>query len=320
MVKDRVQIAGLTHQGMVRKDNQDSFGFVDPENQAVLEERGRLFIVSDGLGGHRGGQVASKMSVDIIRQAYYETSLPVVYPALLKALETANTEIFDRSSKNEDLQGMATTCTVLVVKDSHLYMAHVGDSRAYLIRDGAIRQVSMDHTLVEEMVHSGILNQEEARSHPDSHILTRSLGILPSVEVDILEPPLPLLPGDLLLQCSDGLTTYLDANEILNVATAHDPQEACRAFIETANERGGRDNITVQIVKVEQSGQVASSFLDDTQPLLAHTDKILGPTAPIDLSGLGEAAGDVRSEIAWAGIFYILYIVGLLAFFHYFVK
>lgn len=320
MAKDEIVVAGLTHQGMVRKDNQDSYGSVVPDKPEALDQRGRLFIVADGLGGHRGGQVASRMAVDIIRNIYYSTEQKPIYPALLKALETANSGIFESSSKNEDLQGMATTCTVLVVKGSNLYMAHVGDSRAYLVRDGAIKQLSTDHTLVEEMVHSGIINEEEARSHPDSHILTRSLGILPSVEVDILEPPLQLLPGDLLMQCSDGLTTYLESDEILKVLLENNPEEACRVFIETANERGGRDNITVQIVQVVSCVQEAPTLLEDTQPLFGHTDKILGKTAPVKFDEPAPNEGQTRSEIAWAGLFYILYIIGLLAYFYYVYK
>jgi serine/threonine protein phosphatase PrpC len=317
--RDEIVVAGLTHQGMIRKDNQDSYGFIEPESPELLKNRGRLFIVADGLGGHRGGKVASKMAVDIIGKLYYSVDKESVYPALLHALEVANRSIFETSGKHEELQGMATTCTALVIQTPHLYMAHVGDSRAYLVRGGIIKQLSSDHTLVEEMVNSGIINQSEARSHPDSHILTRSLGILQAVEIDILEPPLELRPGDSLLMCSDGLTVYVEDREIQEILSSHTPEKACELLVEMANERGGRDNVTVEIVHVKQPGEKTAEMLDKTEPLVSHAGKLLGQTGPIVLP----PAADEKvtgTEVYWAMLFYLLYLVSMAIYFFFYFR
>lgn len=317
--RDEIVVAGLTHQGMIRKDNQDSYGFIEPESPELLKNRGRLFIVADGLGGHRGGKVASKMAVDIIGKLYYSVDKEPVYPALLHALEVANRSIFETSSKHEELQGMATTCTALVIQPPYLHMAHVGDSRAYLIRNGMIKQLSTDHTLVEEMVNSGIINQSEARSHPDSHILTRSLGILQAVEIDVLEPPLELQPGDSLLMCSDGLTVYLEDREILEVLTGHTPEKACELLVEMANERGGRDNVTVEIVHVKRPGEPHPDAHDKTEPLVSHAGRLLGQTGPIVLPPpVDEKVGG--AEIYWAMLFYLIYLASMAVYFFFFFR
>lgn len=318
--RDEIIVAGLTHQGMIRKDNQDSYGFIEPESPELLKNRGRLFIVADGLGGHRGGKVASKMAVDIIGKLYYSVDKDAVYPALLHALEVANRSIFETSSKHEELQGMATTCTALVVQQPYLHMAHVGDSRAYLIRNGMIKQLSTDHTLVEEMVNSGIINQSEARSHPDSHILTRSLGILQAVEIDVLEPPLELQPGDSLLMCSDGLTVYLEDREILEVLTGHTPEKACELLVEMANERGGRDNVTVEIVHVKRPGEPKAEVQDKTEPLVSHAGRLLGQTGPIVLPPPADEKVGGGAELYWAMLFYLIYLASMAIYFYFFFR
>lgn len=290
-----LEFTGLSHQGMIRKDNQDSLLLMEPAERGQLEERGRLFVVADGLGGHRGGSVASKMAVDVIGEEYYRSDLEGIYPNLLGALEKANTRIYDTSASRLDLQGMATTCTAVVVYGNQLFLAHVGDSRAYLIRDGEIRQISTDHTLVEEMVISGILSHEEARSHPDSHILTRSLGIQRSVEVDILEPPIQLQEGDRLLLCSDGLTTYLDDREILRTVRENQIQEACQTLVDVANERGGRDNITVGIIRIGSGPEE----MDQPEQPSSSVSAIVGSESR-SLGG-GRASGT-----GWALLLYVL--------------
>lgn len=318
--RDDIVVAGLSHQGMIRKDNQDSYGFIEPESEEVLKQRGRLFIVADGLGGHRGGRVASKMAVDIIGKLYFSAEKEPIYPALLNAIEVANHSIFETSGKHEELQGMATTCTALVIHNADLHLAHVGDSRAYLVRNGVIRQLSTDHTLVEEMVNSGIINQNEARSHPDSHILTRSLGILQSVEIDTLDPPLKLQPADLILMCSDGLTVYLEDPEILGIVAANAPDKACEILVETANERGGRDNITVEIVQIKARDGAAADLQEITEPLVSHTEKILGVSAPAATPVPGAEGRTVRTEIFWAALFYAFYLAFMLFYFYYYFK
>ncbi|HOT00244.1 MAG TPA: Stp1/IreP family PP2C-type Ser/Thr phosphatase [Acidobacteriota bacterium] len=317
--RDEIVVAGLSHQGMIRKDNQDSYGFIEPEAEELLKRRGRLFIVADGLGGHRGGRVASKMAVDIVGKLYFTSDKDPIYPALLHALDVANRSIFESSSKHEELQGMATTCTALVLLPPYLYMAHVGDSRAYLVRNGMIKQLTTDHTLVAEMVNSGIINHDEARSHPDSHILTRSLGILQAVEIDILEPPLRIQPGDSLLMCSDGLTVYLDDQEILQVVSGNTPEKACETLVETANERGGRDNVTVELVHIKTPGEAPSEAAEKTEPLISHTERLLGSPTPAALPVPTDAQEErEESETYWAVLFYAAYLAFMILYFYFY--
>ncbi|MBN2432659.1 MAG: Stp1/IreP family PP2C-type Ser/Thr phosphatase [Acidobacteria bacterium] len=316
--RDDIVVAGLSHQGMVRKENQDSYGFIEPESEDLLEERGRLFIVADGLGGHRGGRVASKMAVDLIGKIYFSSEKKPIYPALLHAVEIANRSIYEASNKHEELRGMATTCTALVIRDQNIHMTHVGDSRAYLVRQGAIKQVSTDHTLVEEMVHSGIINEDEAKSHPDSHILTRSLGILQAVEMDVLDPPLQFQRGDSLLLCSDGLTVYLEDSEIFRIVSENSPDRACELLVETANERGGRDNITVEIIHFKTDVEQSQSFLEDTQPLEEKTDVDGAVTVPLEETVL--YGQHQKYELGWTALFYLAYLAVMAGYFYFFFK
>jgi len=320
--RDEIIVAGLSHQGMVRKENQDSYGFIEPDTEDLIQQRGRLFIVADGLGGHRGGRVASKMSVDIIGKIYFSSEREPVYPALLYAVELANRSIHEASNNHEELRGMATTCTAVVIRDHQLYMTHVGDSRAYLIRNGQIKQVSTDHTLVEEMVHSGIISKDEAKSHPDSHILTRSLGILQAVEMDVLEPPLKTRGGDYLVLCSDGLTVYLEDEEILQVVLNNSTDKACEQLIETANERGGRDNITVEIIQVK--GAVEDEYptpeTEDTQPLVEHSERVIGPMETVIPAMAGAEDQERKNEMSWAILFYLMYLLFMVTYFYFYFK
>ncbi len=252
MEKDDILIAGKTHIGMQRKDNQDSYGFFEPKNEEEFLKKGRLFIVADGLGGHKGGRVASSLAVKIVGEEYYKSEHEDIYAALVSAIEKANREIFEKGKSDEALERMGTTCTTVVIRQPYLYLAHVGDSRAYIIRNDIIKQISTDHTLVEEMVNSGIISKKEAKTHPDSHILTRSLGIHEDIEVDILDPPIKLEEGDMVLLCSDGLTVYLSDEEIKKILKKEEINKACEKLIDIANSRGGRDNITVEIIKVNK--------------------------------------------------------------------
>ncbi len=272
MDKKDITIAGKTHIGMQRKDNQDSYGFFEPGDEEKFLKKGRLFIVADGLGGHRGGKVASSMAVDIVGREYYACEYDDIYKSLISAIEKANREIYEKGKSDEALERMGTTCTTVVIRQPYLYLAHVGDSRAYIIRDNIIKQISTDHTLVEEMVNSGIINKKDAKNHPDSHILTRSLGIHSEVEIDILDPPIKLEDGDVILICSDGLTVYLSDEEIKKIVKKHSPEEACEKLIDIANSRGGRDNITVEIIKINDA--LNGAILGDTAPFDNKTKKL----------------------------------------------
>ncbi len=232
-----VRAAGLSDVGRARERNEDA-SFVGET----------LFAVADGLGGHRAGEVASGIAVAEIESAQRKAGR-AGSDTLLRAVQSANRRVFERAQEEPDLLGMGTTITVVAIDRGVAHLAHVGDSRCYLIRDGAITQVTQDHTLVARMVAEGKLSAEEAEVHPQRSVLTRALGAGPNVDVDTLE--LQLVAGDRLLLCSDGLTAVMSDDELGSAAaSAADMEVTCRELIDEANNRGGPDNITVLLVDV----------------------------------------------------------------------
>jgi protein phosphatase len=244
-----IHFASLSDRGRVRSNNEDSAGYFVPEGTEELEERGAVFVVADGMGGHRGGEIASRIAVRTILAFYTADSSGDRSEALARAFHEANETIIQEAVADSTLFGMGTTCTALALQSGRAYVAHVGDSRCYLLRDGTIRQLTSDHSIVGEMVRSGILSDEDARNHPRRNVITRSLGAQPELSTETPES-LALRPGDTFLLCSDGLTGYLADDELAAVLAAHSPEEAGKKMIKMANEHGGRDNITVQVVVV----------------------------------------------------------------------
>jgi PPM family protein phosphatase len=228
--------------GRMRSGNEDSYFC----GQTV-------FAVADGLGGHQGGEVASAAAVeplaDLDGREFTDPSEAA--EALATAIREANEAILDRAAGDPALYGMGTTVTAAAVAgDRHLQLAHVGDSRAYLLRGETLEQLTTDHTVVGELVRRGRLTPEQAAIHPERSILTRAVGLDPRVPVD-LPDPLELHPGDQLLLCSDGLTEAVDDDQIAQLlSTAPDGHAACRSLIGAANDAGGPDNITVVLVQV----------------------------------------------------------------------
>lgn len=257
----RLSIAGRSDTGRVRKNNEDVFyagEFTSSDGRLAT-----LLLVADGMGGAEAGDVASALARDIVKRELVE-ALSARRPAsseewhalLRQAVVTANTTIYEQARANPAQRGMGTTFTLAVVADQAVYIAHVGDSRAYLINpagvteDGAcIVQLTADHSLVARLVDIGQLTPEQARVHPHRNMLYRSLGTDATVEVDTLTQPLRV--GDLLLLCSDGLDSHVDDNEILKIATSGlSPAKMGERLVDLANERGGRDNISVVIAVV----------------------------------------------------------------------
>jgi len=227
--------------GRMRSGNEDSYFC----GQTV-------FAVADGLGGHQGGEVASAAAVEpLARLDGREFTDPgEAAEALATAIRDANQAILDRAAGDPALYGMGTTLTAAAVAGRHLQLAHVGDSRAYLLREGTLDQLTTDHTVVGELVRRGRLTPEQAAIHPERSILTRAVGLDPRVPVD-LPDPLELQPGDQVLLCSDGLTEAVNDAQIAELlSAAPDGQAACRALIDAANDAGGPDNITVVLVRV----------------------------------------------------------------------
>jgi protein phosphatase len=236
----KVLVGAKTDVGRARRRNEDSYLLRDP-----------LFAVADGMGGHRGGDVASSLSVETVS----DVDLPDEgsFPVLVEQIKRANQAVLERGESDRTLRGMGTTFTAILVEGDKAHVAHVGDSRAYRLHDGALQQLTEDHTLVQRMVREGKLRPEQARHHPQRNIITRGLGVDEDLEVE--ELTLPLLAGDRLLICSDGLSGMLDDDEIQGILGGHsDPQAAADALVEAANVAGGEDNITVIVLDVVDDG------------------------------------------------------------------
>ena len=207
-----------------------------------------LFVVADGMGGHKAGDYASAYAVKAIGREVEMDEDVVPGRILTRAIECANAEIFEKA-KEEDYAGMGTTVVASTIVDSTLYVANVGDSRLYLIRDD-IQQITKDHSLVEEMVRAGELKREEARFHPDKNIITRAVGVDVKVLVDFFE--VDLLEGDVILMCSDGLTNMVADEDILAVIKKHkNVEDMVSELVKLANHNGGKDNIGVVLIRFE---------------------------------------------------------------------
>jgi PPM family protein phosphatase len=234
----RFRVGAATDVGKVRTRNEDSY-LVDAP----------LYVVADGMGGHRGGDVASRLTVETLEAARPEWGPPG--GALMDAVRSANRIVYARSAADRELRGMGTTVTALQTAGDAGRIVHVGDSRAYLLRDGALQQLTQDHTLVQQMVDQGQLAAEDAERHQARHIMTRALGV--DAEVDIDELTLDLHAGDRLLLCSDGLSGMLAAEDIRDLLERDaDAQHTADALVALAVERGGDDNVTVIVVDAEE--------------------------------------------------------------------
>ncbi|HET6567174.1 MAG TPA: Stp1/IreP family PP2C-type Ser/Thr phosphatase [Rhodothermales bacterium] len=241
-----IRVGASTDTGRVRSENQDSYGSFSPGE--VLDSSDHLFIVADGMGGHARGQEASRMAVQVIRETYFGDRSDSVSQRLRFAFEAANREIHRLSGGDVRSETMGTTCTALAFCDGTLHLAHVGDSRAYRITRSEIRLLSEDHTVVASLLREGVLTQEEARTHPRRHALTRAIGVDASVSVDLVESEVSA--GACYLLCSDGLADVAP-EEIQKVVLSKPPQQACDALVQMANDLGGFDNTTVLIACVE---------------------------------------------------------------------
>ncbi len=239
-------IVGKTDKGLVRQHNEDAFEF------GTFDDGVKWSIVCDGMGGIHGGKIASTMATDMIADKIrkcYSKAMPVssLENLLLSAITTANVAVYDRGSVDEDLRGMGTTVVAAVIKNNEACIAHAGDSRAYKITDGKIEQVTKDHSLVQEMLDSGQISKEEFETTPIKNIITRALGI--SEEVDIDFDFVCINEGEALILCSDGLSGLVSDNQILDIYLNNDFDCLADKYIDLANSNGGRDNITVVIMK-----------------------------------------------------------------------
>ena len=232
-----MRIGSATHPGRKRRHNEDAYVVQPP-----------LFAVADGMGGAKAGEVASGLAASALKDG--EADGTTGEEQVTALIQDANRRVFRRATEDRDASGMGTTMTVALVEDDRVVFGHVGDSRAYLIRDGSIEQLTDDHSLVAELVRNGRLTPEEAEAHPQRSVITRAVGTEPDVDVDTfaIEPD----EGDLFLICSDGLTDMVDDRTIIDAIQEHreDLDEAAKALVGAANRLGGDDNITVVFFEV----------------------------------------------------------------------
>ena len=249
-VRPGVEVSGQSDIGCQRENNEDSFGYFEPEDDEQFLRKGRLAIVADGMGGYEGGQEASHLAVETVSTFYRDRNGTDPQQLLNEALQAAHERVRQYGFAHPKLRGMGTTCTAIVVVGNALHYVHVGDTRLYLVRDGQIHQITRDHSYVGRLVESGVISREEAEKHPQRNILTAALGTSADLIMEAPEHPAALQPGDVLVVCSDGLWGQMQDAEILQAVANKSPEEAGRELIELARERGGPDNITVQILRV----------------------------------------------------------------------
>ena len=247
--EQRVEYAALTDIGFRRRNNQDSYSIQTAKSREEWVERGHLFLVADGMGGHAVGELASKIAADTVPHTFRKVSDLPETDALRAAITAAHNGIHERGEQNRDFNRMGTTCTTLILSHGGAIVGHVGDSRCYRIRQGRIEQLTFDHSLQWELLRQGKMSPEDIFKREPRNVITRSLGPQPTVEVDI-EGPYPIQPGDTYLLCSDGLCGQLLDEEMGMVAATLSPPDACRFLVDLANLRGGPDNITVLIARI----------------------------------------------------------------------
>lgn len=293
---------GLTDVGRKRKHNEDAY---------LLDAERGLFVVADGMGGHAAGEVASHLTVESIQEFIsgteddHDNTWPFGYNnrysvdgnRLSTAVERANEKVMRAVVNRPELKGMGTTVVAALFDEKRVTLVHVGDSRAYLLRDSELRRLTDDHSWVQEQVNAGILSEEEARSHPLKNVVTRALGGGAHVAVDLIE--IPIGEGDRYLLCSDGLTGMVSDEEILDALTSpRTPEQIVRGLVDLANERGGVDNITAILVVVKPS--TAQRATDEsgektTVSLRApRNEEELTPTEGMPIPVLGEASAEAE--------------------------
>ncbi|MEO8034301.1 MAG: Stp1/IreP family PP2C-type Ser/Thr phosphatase, partial [Acidobacteriota bacterium] len=268
----QIQAALRTDVGRVRAENQDYGLCTTPEEERGGQTGGRLFVVADGMGGHRGGATASRLAGETIKAQYLSSGTTDIPAALQASLLRANAKIFAEAQSNADLRGMGTTTSALVVRGGQAWFGHVGDSRIYLVRGDEIKQLTEDHSLVASMVREGLLTAKEAETHPRRNVLQRSMGVVEDVEVDV-RGPIELEEGDTFILCSDGLHGLVREPEMKEVARLPIDQ-AADEFLKRALERGAPDNVTVIVARVHRDPRYVPT-LDKTLTIKGPRDAAL---------------------------------------------
>jgi serine/threonine protein phosphatase PrpC len=289
--------AGRSHPGRRRRRNEDSFVVAPP-----------LFAVADGMGGARAGEIASRLAAAAVRDEEGDRA------DVAELIREANRRVFERARDDASASGMGTTMTVALVEGDQVTIGHVGDSRAYRLRENALEQLTEDHSLVAELVRSGKLSPEEAESHPQRSVITRALGTDPDVDADTFT--VEAQPGDVFLLCSDGLTTMVGDDHIVDVVNRHrgDLERAAKQLIADANRSGGDDNVTVVFFEIVEEGETAQmAAVDAEDDTLTEVDDV-PVLETVEKRRLLRAATVVPAVIVVAAIalLVVLYLMGVL--------
>ena len=254
MSSPMLRVHAASDTGRRRTRNEDSHAIWFAPDRATRDGRGWLLVVADGMGGMQAGDVASRMAVEAVVRAYSTCEADALpHEALRRAVEAANREIHEVGRTRADCVGMGTTCTAVVVREREIWVAHVGDSRAYLLHEGGALRLTEDHSLVAALVRHHVITPEQAIADARRHLVTRGVGLHETVEVDVARVDTLLEPGTTLLLCSDGLHGLVSDGELAALTAGRPLQSACSALIELANQRGGPDNITVVAARLEEA-------------------------------------------------------------------
>jgi protein phosphatase len=267
--KAHLLVSALSHPGMSGKNNEDAYAVSAYQVSAENPLPSVLAIVSDGIGGHRGGEVAAEIAVDFISQIVAQSNAEEPIQTLQEAVHTASQAIAQRSNDDPALKGMGATCACTWVIGSRLYTASIGDSRIYLLRRGEIWRLTTDHTWIQEALDKGILTPDQAKGHPNAHVIRRYLGSPEPPDVDTrmkvqedesdtqarANQGMRLIPGDTLMLCTDGLTDLVSDEEIRTTVRGRSLETEAKSLIDTANNRGGHDNLSVILLNMPAQGE-----------------------------------------------------------------
>jgi serine/threonine protein phosphatase PrpC len=268
--RSHIHVAAITHPGMSGKNNEDNYAVTAHQLSQTDTTPSVLAVLADGVGGHHAGEVAAEIATETISKLVLDSDAANPLEILNQAFVQANQKVADQSEAKDERQGMGSTCACVWIINDSVFTASVGDSRIYFIRDGIIRQVTTDHTWVQEAIEHGIITPEQARNHPRAHVIRRYLGSRKPVEPDfrlrlhqdetdeqaVANQGMKLIPGDQFLICSDGLTDLVADSEILEILQNNKMDRALQSLVDLANERGGHDNITILVLKVPDPEEV----------------------------------------------------------------
>jgi protein phosphatase len=254
----KITIGAATDVGKRKTVNEDAFAFFPPE-KGQNHPKGLLLALADGMGGRAGGARASKIAVDTLMKWFYDDPAGDITGSLQRAFAAAHEAVIEAGDKDLQVQGMATTLTAAVLHGDRVYHAHVGDSRAYIADAGGLRSITEDHSYVASLVRAGAITEEQAKTHPHRNLVTQAIGASKELRVDLSPRPHAIEDGSAVLLCCDGLYKDLSDAEILEaIRSTPDPSDACRKLVAMANDRGGSDNITAVLARVDGIGGFAN--------------------------------------------------------------